>query len=99
MQEKNNKTEYESFSKVKREMLRDAGVKRAYENLQPKYEIIRAVLDARINRGLTQTQLANRIGTTQSAIARFESGAGNPTLDFLMKVSEALGKRLEVNVR
>ena len=92
------KGEYKSFSTVKSEMMRDKDFKSAYDNIQPKYEIIRAVLDARIKHGITQAQLASRVGTTQSAIARFESGDVNPTLDFLMKVSNALGKRLEVKV-
>ncbi len=93
------KTEYVPFSKVKREMMLDPKFRRTYENIQPKYVVIRAVLDERIKRGLTQAQLAERVGTTQSAIARFESGAGNPTLGFLTKVSEALGKHLVVKVR
>ncbi len=83
---------------IKNEMIRNKDFKRAYDNIQPKYEIIRAVLNARIKEGITQAQLASRVGTTQSAIARFESGEINPTLDFLMKVSCALGKRLEVKV-
>lgn len=80
-------------------MLRNPEVRREYENLQPKYAVIRAVLDARIKSGITQAQLADRAGTTQSAIARFESGSGNPTLDFLTKISHALGKEIKVTVK
>lgn len=98
-QENKQEIEYAPFSKAKKEMMRDPKFRRAYEEIQPKYAVIRAVLDARMKRGLTQAQLAKRVGTTQSAIARFESGAGNPTLDFLTKVSDSLGKRLVVQVR
>ena len=73
-------------------------LKRTYDALQPKYDLIRAILDVRLKRGVTQKELARRAGTTQSAIARFESGAGNPTLDFLSKVSAAVGARLEVRI-
>ena len=83
---------------MKRERIRDLKFKRAYEDVQPKYAVIRAMLDARIKRGFTQAELAERVGTTQSAIARFESGAGNPTLDFLTKISHILGKRIQVTV-
>ncbi len=99
MKKSTKKIKYATFFEVKRKMLQNSEFRQKYENLQPKYAVIRAVLDARIKRGLTQAELANRVGTTQSAIARFESGAGNPTLDFLTKVSVALGKRLEIKVR
>ena len=89
-------TEYVSFGEWKRASLRDPKLARAYEALQPKYDLIRAILDARIKKGLTQEDIAQRAGTTQSAIARFESGMGNPTLDFLSRVSIAVGARLEV---
>lgn len=80
------------------EIQRNPKLKAAYDALKPKYDLIRAVLDARIKKGVTQKELARRVGTTQSAIARFESGAGNPTLDFLSKVSRAVGARLEVRI-
>lgn len=78
--------------------MRNRKFREAYKALKPKYDIIRAILDARLKKGVTQAELARRVGTTQSAIARFESGAGNPTLDFLSKVSSAIGARLEVRI-
>lgn len=90
--------EYVRFSDLKRHALRDAAFRKEYEAIRPKYDVIRAVLNARQQKGLTQAELARRVGTTQSAIARFESGAGNPTLDFLSKVSAAVGARLDVRV-
>jgi len=99
MKKRVKKTEYIPFSRIKRDLLRDPNVKQAYKDLQPKYEIIRAVLDARAKRGLTQVELARRVGTTQSAIARFESGTGNPTLSFVQKVTKALGKEIKVTIK
>ena len=81
-----------------RESMRDPAFRKEFNALKPKYDLIRAILDARIKRGVTQKELARRVGTTQSAIARFESGAGNPTLDFLSKVSSAVGAKLEVRI-
>ena len=78
--------------------MRDPEFRKAYEALKPKYDLVRAILDARIKRGVTQSELARRVGTTQSAIARFESGVGNPTLDFISRVSTAVGARLEVRI-
>lgn len=93
-----NGIEYIALEHWHRASMREPGFRKAYKALQPKYDLIRAILDARIKHGVTQAELARRAGTTQSAIARFESGAGNPTLDFLSKVSEAVGARLEVRV-
>ena len=93
-----NGQKYVEFEDWKREALRDPEFRKAYKALQPKYDLIRAILDARIKHGVTQAELARRVGTTQSAIARFESGVGNPTLDFLSKVSEAVGAQLEVRI-
>lgn len=93
---KKNGTEYIDFETLHRHDMRDPKFRAAYEALQPKYDLIRAILDARIKKGVTQAEVARRAGTTQSAIARFESGAGNPTLEFLSKVSAAVGARIEV---
>lgn len=75
---------------------RRPGVKREYDALEPEFAVIRAMLRARRHRGVTQKEIARRAGTTQSAIARFESGASNPTLSFLTKVAAAVGAKIEV---
>ncbi len=65
-----------------------------YEALEPAHQIARA----RIASGLTQTQLAERAGTSQSSIARLESGVGAPSLSYLTRVAHALGLRVEVRL-
>lgn len=93
-----NGLKYVTLSDIHRESMRDPKYRKAYEALGPKYDLIHAILDARIKRGVTQAEIAKRAGTTQSAIARFESGVGNPTLDFMQRVSAAVGARLEVRI-
>jgi len=56
------------------------------------------VRDARRHRGLTQLQLAERLGTSQSAVARIEQGGQNLTLDLLGRLSAALGSELTRSV-
>jgi ribosome-binding protein aMBF1 (putative translation factor) len=73
-------------------------VKAEYDALAPKYALISAMLDARNKKGMTQKDIARRAGTTQSAIARFESGRTNPTLDFATRLSSALGAKLEIRL-
>jgi transcriptional regulator with XRE-family HTH domain len=60
------------------------------------YQIGKRVELARILKGLTQTELADRIGTNQSSISRIESGASLPSLSFLMKVADALEATLSI---
>ncbi len=69
-----------------------------YDDLEEEYAIIEQVLAFRIKHGITQAELAKRIGTKQSAISRFESGTENPTIDFLKKLAKALGAKLSVKI-
>ena len=77
---------------------RRPGVRATYDALAPKYALISAMLDARNKKGMTQAEIAKRAGTTQSAIARFESGRTNPTLEFASRLSHALGAKLEIRL-
>jgi len=72
--------------------LQDPEFRQAYEALEPAYQVARL----RILRGLTQEQLAERVGTKQPSIARLESGKTAPRLDFLRRVVEALGGKLTI---
>lgn len=90
--------EYVSFDDWKKECMRNPEFKKAYEARMPEFALRRAMLDARLKKGMTQKQIAERAGTTQSAIARFEAGGANPTLDLMTRISEALGMRLEIRL-
>ena len=93
-----NGQKYILFQDWLRESLRNPEFKKAYDALAPKYALISAMLDARNKKGMTQAEIAHRAGTTQSAIARFESGRTNPTLDFASRLSRALGAKLEIRL-
>lgn len=88
-----------SWRKYKKELLRKPGVKAEYEKLAPRYALISKLIEARIKSGVSQADLAKKIGTKQSAIARLESGRVNPTVDFLDKISTALGGKLDIQIR
>jgi ribosome-binding protein aMBF1 (putative translation factor) len=61
-------------------------------------ELAETVYRARETAGLTQTELARRMGTTQSAIAAIESGARTPTVDLLERLARACGQRLTISI-
>lgn len=75
----------------------DSEFKDIWKEEQLKREVIKMIIEIRIKEGLTQKQLAERLETSQSAIARLENGRGNPTLKFLLKLGKVLNKKLELN--
>lgn len=85
-----------TLTDFKRELFKRPGAKKIYEEMQPEFRIIQALAFARMKKGMTQRKLAAKIGITQSALARFESGNVNPTLSFLKKVTAGLGLKLVV---
>lgn len=79
-------------------LLRDPDVQRAFDELAPQYEAARLLIEARARAGLSQAEMAQRMGTTQSAIARLESGRTSPTLRTLQRYAHAVGARLRVQI-
>jgi len=88
-----------SWTVLRKELLQDKEVAKEYERLKPRYELISQLIGARTKKGLTQGQLAKKIGTKQSAIARLESGNANPSVAFLEKMASALGSKLIIQIQ
>lgn len=86
------------FSDLHDKWMKNPKYKKAYEDLEPEFAIIQAIIKKRIASKMSQGDLAKKLGTKQSAISRLESGTYNPTLSFLKKLSIALGGKLEVKI-
>jgi DNA-binding XRE family transcriptional regulator len=87
------------FSEVKELLMKDEKFKVEYEKLKPRYDIISQIIEIRTSQNITQEELALRVGTKKSNISRLESGAYNPSLDFLAKVARCLGKEVQVTLK
>ena len=85
-----------SYKTFKKQLLKDKEIKKAYDELSPESELVQMIIEKRIKQNLTQSELAKKMGTKQSAISRLERGVCNPTLAFLRKTANALGA--EVNI-
>jgi transcriptional regulator with XRE-family HTH domain len=72
-------------------------VPESHAELAPEFELARAVIQARTHAGLTQEQLARRMETTQSVIARLESGRVQPSTQTLTRLAAATGTRLRIS--
>jgi transcriptional regulator with XRE-family HTH domain len=88
------------LSRFRSRALRRPSVRQAYEGLEDEFDFLDQVLRARARSGLTQADVAARVGTTQSAIARLESGARkhSPSIATLQRYARALGFRLEIRL-
>ena len=77
--------------------LRDPAYREAYDELAPEFRLARALIEARANAGLTQAQMAERMQTTQSFVARLESGRAHPSTRTLERFARAAGVRLKIS--
>jgi len=76
----------------------DPLLKAELEKLEPKYQIIRQIIELRIKKKLTQKQLAEKIHDKQSNIARLENGNINPSIEKLAKIADGLNADLEIRI-
>lgn len=88
-----------NFNELKKKLLQDKATRKAYRELAPQYSIVEMIIKKRLKTGLSQKELAGKIGTKQSAIARFESGRTNPTLSFLTNITNALNGKLTISLK
>ena len=78
------------------EMMKDPEVKKEYDALDPEFQLVREMIKARHEAGLTQQELAERTGIQQANISRIENGNGNPSLATLTKIANGMGKKLVI---
>ncbi len=94
-----NKKNYKAtdFDDMLREKLKDPEYKKWYDYYGKQLEISYGLLQMRKKEGMSQAELAKKIGTTQSNVARMESGQQNFTVETLEKIASVFGKNLEIS--
>lgn len=85
-----------SFDEFLEEQLRDPEIKEEYDALQPEFDIIQAMIDARRSQNITQKELSERTGITQADISRIETGTRNPSLNMLKRLAEGMDMYLKL---
>ena len=89
----------QTYKELKSKYLKDPEVKKAYDNLEAEYQVIRKVIDLRLKKKMSQKELAERVGTKQAAISRFENNLSNPTVAFLSKIASTFNKKLIIDFK
>ena len=77
--------------------MKEPKYRKAYEALEGEFVLASAVTDVRNRAGLTQAQLARKMGTTQPVVARLESGRTRPSMRSLERLAKATGSRLRIS--
>ena len=85
-----------NYKDLLNERLKDADFKKEYEEMNPEYEVIKAVLAARKSVDMTQKELAEVSGVAQSDISKLENGNSNPTIKMLQRLANGMNMHLKV---
>ena len=78
------------------EQMKDEEFRKEYEAIQPEMDVIRAIVDARTSKNLTQKELAERTGINQADISKLENGTRNPSVNLLKRLADGMGMALRI---
>ena len=85
-----------SYKDYKKRALQNPEVKAEYDALQPEYDIIQTMIDARVHQNMTQKELAERTGINQADISKLENGTRNPSVNLLKRLADGMGMALKI---
>ena len=85
-----------NFRETLNEQMKNPEFKEEWDALEPEYQIIKAMLNSRIEKSLTQRQLSEITGIPQADISRLENGNANPSLRTLQRLAEGMGMKLKL---
>lgn len=86
-----------TLKEYKNNRMKDPGFAKAYEEMQPEMNVIRAIIDARISQNMTQKELAERTGIAQTEISRLENGTRNPSIQLLQRLADGMDMVLNIS--
>lgn len=87
------------LKKTKESLMQNPGFAKEYERIQPEFAIMRAMIQARAEKNMTQAELAEKSGVRQSNISRIERGVSSPNISTLQQIAKGLGKELHIEFR
>lgn len=94
-----NKNKLITHEQLKAELMKDPEFRREYEKLETKYQIARQVIEARLQRKVSQEQLAKKARTGQAVISRLEGADTKPSISLLQRIARALGTEFHITIK
>ena len=85
-----------SFNDYLKEQLKDPEFKKEWDRTEPEYQVLAEIIKARIEKKLSQRQLAKKAKTTQAVLSRIENMEESPSIQLVQRIAEAMGKKLEI---
>lgn len=85
-----------NFNDFLEEQLKDPELKAEYDALEPEFEVMKAIMKARVEKGLTQKELSLMTGISQADISRLENGTANPSIKTLKRIAAALDRKISL---
>ncbi len=85
-----------NFRETLNQQLKNPEFKEEWDELEPEYQIIKAMLSSRAEKSMTQKQLADITGISQADISRLENGNANPSLRTLVRLADGMGMKLKL---
>ena len=85
-----------TLQKYKNEQMKNPEFAKAYEEIQPEMNVIRAIVDARALRNMTQKELSEKTGIAQTEISKLEKGTRNPSIKLLQRLADGMDMVLKV---
>jgi predicted transcriptional regulator len=87
-----------TFEQYFKESMKDPEFKKIWEAIQPEYQLSRQIIKKRLDKKMSQQQLAKEAKTTQAIISRIENCNFNPSLNLLKRISGGLGSKLNIQI-
>jgi predicted transcriptional regulator len=90
---------YYTFEEHFRESLKDPKFKKVWKDSEPEYLLARELIKKRLEKNMSQRDLAKKLNTSQAAVSRIETMSANPSLSLLKRIATVLGTNLQVNFK
>ena len=81
---------------LKETLAKDPELRNEYQNLEPEFSVIQAIIDARVSSGMSQQEISKKTGIAQGDISKIERGNGNPSVKTLQRLAAGMGKKLKI---
>lgn len=90
---------YYAFEDHLNESLKDPGFRKSWKESEPEYLIAKEIIRKRLDKKMSQREMAKKLNTSQAVISRIETMRANPSLSLLKRIARVLGTDLQVNFK